>query len=388
MEAYYSTREPAPPGFTFCPLHKRALLTGVVAVYLSELAELEALLPDYPERIHGVVLTPGPHYDRKRLGARLWHIAVPDGWLPYLRPMLDLTLNTLSELDLEHADRVERDLSIERLRSELDLTRQDYNRITLSLQQQVEALTESETRHRELSENLRRSNAELQQFAHIASHDLQEPLRAVAGCVRLLQQRYQDHLDAQANELIQHAVDGALRMQTLIHDLLEFSRVETRGQPFRPVPLRQIVDGARLNLSAAILESGAQIRCEDALPTVYGDETQLTQLMQNLLGNALKYRGAATPDIRISARASGHGVECAVHDNGIGIESTYFERIFVIFQRLHTREEYPGTGVGLAICKKVIERHRGRIWLESTPGQGTSFYFFLPEAPETEQAPA
>jgi PAS domain S-box-containing protein len=224
---------------------------------------------------------------------------------------------------------------------------------------------------------LARSNAELEQFAYVASHDLQEPLRAVAGCVQALQRRYQGHLYARTDELITHAVEGAIRMQTLIHDLLEYSRVATRGQPFVPVDSATIVRRALANVDTAVAESGAQVTYAE-LPTVMADPTQLTQVFQNLLSNACKFRHQEPPAIHIAAEYHEGAWRFAVRDNGIGIEPQYFERIFGLFQRLHTRREYAGTGIGLAICKKIVERHGGCIWAESHPQQGSTFYFTIP----------
>jgi len=236
---------------------------------------------------------------------------------------------------------------------------------------------------------LARSNKELEQFAYVASHDLQEPLRMITSYTQLVGRRYADRLDDNAKEFMQFAVDGAMRMQRLIQDLLIYSRVGTRGKPFEATPCDQVLDNALANLKIAIDENNAVIT-RDPLPVVLGDPVQLTQLFQNLIGNALKFRGDAPPRIHIGAtrraRAeSAHGgsgpVEewvISVKDNGIGIEPQYFERIFVIFQRLHSRDEYPGTGIGLAICKKIIERHSGRIWVDSKPGVGSTFDFTLP----------
>ncbi|MBK9053294.1 MAG: PAS domain S-box protein [Chloroflexi bacterium] len=224
---------------------------------------------------------------------------------------------------------------------------------------------------------LRRSNHDLEQFAYVASHDLQEPLRAVAGMVQLLRQRYGGQLDDRADEYISHAVDAAARMQTLINDLLTFSRVSTKGQTFAPVSGEAILQDAINSLKVAIAESGALIT-HDPLPTFLGDARQLTQLLQNLISNALKFRGEAVPHIHIRAEESDGEASVAVQDNGIGIAPEYFERIFVIFQRLHTRREYPGTGIGLALCKKIVERHRGRIWVTSQPGMGSTFFFTIP----------
>ncbi|MCK6628740.1 MAG: PAS domain S-box protein [Anaerolineae bacterium] len=233
-------------------------------------------------------------------------------------------------------------------------------------------------------EELKRSNADLEQFAYIASHDLQEPLRAVAGAVQLLQKRYGGQLDERADEFIRHAVEGATRMQTLINDLLAYSRVGTRGQPFQPVDSTAALADALANLTVAIRESGAVIT-HDHLPTVVADRTQLTQLFQNLIANAIKFRGEQTPEIRIKAEQQKGQWLFAVADNGIGLEAEYYERIFGVFQRLHTRREYPGTGIGLALCKKIVERHGGRIWVESEPGRGSTFYFTLPERGSNQQ---
>ena len=227
------------------------------------------------------------------------------------------------------------------------------------------------------AEDLARSNAELEQFAYVASHDLQEPLRMVTSYMQLLQRRYQDRLDSDANEFIGFAVDGAMRMKVLINDLLAFSRVGTRGKPFDRVPLEDVLKQVSSSLQMAVSESNATITHEP-LPEVYGDETQLSQLLQNLIGNALKFRGDVPPEIHIGATREEDHWLISVRDNGIGIDTEYFDRIFIIFQRLHGKQDYPGTGIGLAICKKIVQRHQGRIWVESQPGQGSTFYFTLP----------
>ncbi len=226
-------------------------------------------------------------------------------------------------------------------------------------------------------EELERSNTELEQFAYVASHDLQEPLRAVAGMVQLLQKRYQGNLDERADEYINLAMDGATRMQTLITDLLEYSRVDRRGNPIQPTDANNALKAALGNLREAIHEGGVTVTNE-TLPTVDADATQLTQVFQNLIGNAIKFHSERPPQIHVAVKDLGNAWQFSVRDNGIGIEPQYFERIFLVFQRLHTRREYPGTGIGLSICKKIIERHAGRLWIESQPGQGTTFYFTIP----------
>jgi PAS domain S-box-containing protein len=231
------------------------------------------------------------------------------------------------------------------------------------------------------AEELARSNAELEQFAYVASHDLQEPLRMVASYTQLLARRYQDKLDADAHDFIAYAVDGATRMQALITDLLNYSRVGTRGKPFQPTSCDGVLERVLINLKFTISENGAVVT-HDPLPNVMGDETQLGQLFQNLLTNAMKFRSEAPPRIHISAKRSGNAWEFSVRDNGIGIAPEYGERIFMIFQRLHSKNEYPGTGIGLAVCKKIVERHGGHIWVSSQPGSGANFLFTIPDHDE------
>jgi PAS domain S-box-containing protein len=231
---------------------------------------------------------------------------------------------------------------------------------------------------REAHEELKRSNAELEQFAYVASHDLQEPLRMVSSYTQLLLRRFGEKFDGDSREFMGYIVDGAARMKQLIEDLLEYSRVGTRGKEFREVPLEEALRRAVSNLRASIQETSAAVSWE-ALPTVVADDTQLTQLFQNLIGNALKFRSASVPRIVVASKENERDWQFTVRDNGIGIEPQYFERIFMVFQRLHNKAEYPGTGIGLAICKKVIERHGGRIWVESRPGEGSAFHFTLPK---------
>jgi len=238
---------------------------------------------------------------------------------------------------------------------------------------------ELETRVQRRTAELQRSNEDLQQFAYIASHDLQEPLRAVNTYVQLLADHYRGRLDTDADEIIGFAVEGATRMHELIQDLLSYSRVQTQGATMTETNCEELLARVLQNLAFAIEESRATVT-HDPLPSVYVDRSQLTHVWQNLLGNAMKFCGPAPPRIHVSARHAKNEWVFSVRDHGIGLDPAHAERVFVIFQRLHTRSEYPGTGIGLAICKKIIERHGGRIWVESEAGKGATFYFTLPAA--------
>ena len=228
---------------------------------------------------------------------------------------------------------------------------------------------------------LQRSNAELEQFAYVASHDLQEPLRMVASYAELLADRYQGKLDDKADKYIAYAVDGAKRMQRLVNDLLMYSRVGTQGNPLQPTDANIVAGHVLRTLKGKIEQSGAQVEI-GKLPIVNADEGQLGQLLQNLIGNALKFHGDSTPHVRVGAETSRQGWTFFVEDNGIGIDPQYAERVFQMFQRLHDREAYEGSGIGLTIAKKIVERHGGRIWFESEPGKGTTFFFTLPATQE------
>ncbi len=225
--------------------------------------------------------------------------------------------------------------------------------------------------------DLRRSNTELEQFAYVASHDLQEPLRMVSSYVQLLARRYRGKLDSDADDFIGYAVDGAKRMQTLINDLLIFSRVGTQGKPFKQTDCEAVLNEVLINLEVAIIESDAKVT-HSILPTVMADSSQLVMLLQNLISNAIKFKSEEVLHIHISAKQKKDEWIFSIADNGIGIEPEFFDRIFVIFQRLHGREKYTGTGIGLAVCKKIVERHSGRIWVESEPEEGTTFFFTIP----------
>ena len=229
-----------------------------------------------------------------------------------------------------------------------------------------------------LASDLQRYNAELKRFAYVASHDLQEPLNHVSNYVQLLEMRYGDRLDEDAKDFIGFAVEGVSLMQTLIDDVLAYSKVDSQVSQFELIEVKVSLEQALTNLQKRIRESKARIIIQDSLPTIMADKTQLMQLFQNLIGNAIKFRSAAAPEIEIKAERKEDEWLFSVKDNAIGIDPQFRDRIFVIFQRLHTRDEYPGTGMGLAICKKIIECHRGRIWVESELGKGSTFYFTIP----------
>ncbi len=224
---------------------------------------------------------------------------------------------------------------------------------------------------------LKRSNRELEQFAYVASHDLQEPLRMISSFTRLLEKRYGDRLDDDAREFIDFAVDGATRMQKLVSDLLQYSRITTRGEELKPISADLALGRVRTNLAVAIEENGGTVTSDD-LPKVYADESQLVSLFQNLIQNALKFRGEAEPRVHVSAEEIEDDWRFSVRDNGLGIEPQYRERIFGIFERLQGREKHGGTGIGLALCRRIVNRHGGRIWVGSRPGEGSTFYFTIP----------
>ena len=278
------------------------------------------------------------------------------------------------ELSIRHQDG--RDFSVWATLNIADSQEADpFNYILEFRDRTTEQRTEKELLQK--TAELLRSNRDLEQFAYVASHDLQEPLRMVTSYTQLLARRYKGQLSEEADDFIRFAVDGAIRMQALINALLSYSRVDTRGKPFVPCDTGVVIGHALENLKVAIAESGAVFECS-SLPTVIGDPVQLMQLFQNLLGNAIKFRSPdRPPEIRISALEDGDGWRFRVEDNGIGIDPQFFERIFVIFQRLHTKEEYPGTGIGLAMCKRIVERHGGSIGVSSNPGEGAVFSFTL-----------
>jgi signal transduction histidine kinase len=238
--------------------------------------------------------------------------------------------------------------------------------------------------HRHSQADLARSNRDLEQFAYVASHDLQEPLRMVATYTQLLSERYRGKLDSDADKYIHYAVDGALRMQKLVEDLLAFSRVGRNALPHENTDCNLALQVALKNLEAAIQESGAVVE-RAQLPVLVVDSSQMVQLFQNLIGNAIKFRGSNPPRIRVSAECLGKECVFSVSDNGIGIAAEDAESIFVVFRRLHNRADYPGNGIGLSICKKIVEQHGGRIWVESKVGHGSTFHFAIPVKPTAKQ---
>jgi light-regulated signal transduction histidine kinase (bacteriophytochrome) len=225
--------------------------------------------------------------------------------------------------------------------------------------------------------DLEHSNTELERFAYVASHDLQEPLRMVTSYLQLLERRYKDKLDGDALEFINYAVDGSNRMKTLISDLLAYSRVGTRGKEFTLIDCEDVLGRVLNTLQVSIEENKAKVT-HDPLPKVMADDAQLESLFQNLIGNAIKFHSQKQPRIHVGVKKDEKNWVFSVSDNGIGIDPQFFERLFIIFQRLHNREDYPGTGIGLAISKRIVERHNGRIWIESQPKKGSTFFFTLP----------
>jgi signal transduction histidine kinase len=277
-------------------------------------------------------------------------------------------LNQLPAI-LEHAHR-QAQLVAERRKAEAEL-----QRFNAELEQQVRRRTADLER---ANEALLHSNEELQRFAYIASHDLQTPLRAIVGFAQILQKDYRGRLDGRADELIGYVVEAGRHMQTLIQDLLAYSRVDFQARPFMPVDLNLVLKSVLDSLQESIREAGAQVAHGD-LPTVRGDPLQLTQLLQNLVENGIKYHGSDVPQVEIRGERQGKEWVISVRDNGIGIDARHHEAVFEIFRRLHTQHAYPGTGIGLAICRRVVERHGGRIWVESLPGKGSIFRFSLPD---------
>ena len=254
------------------------------------------------------------------------------------------------------------------------------------VERQNERLRRTERRLEEAIDRLEASNERLEQFAYAVSHDLQEPLRMVTSYLQLVERRYADELDEEGEEFIDYAVDGAERMREMIDGLLEYSRVDTQGDPFESVDLDDVLDDVLADLQFRIEETDAEV-ARDPLPTVEGDRNQLRQLLQNLLSNAIDYSGDEPPRIRVSAEWEGPRWTIAVSDEGIGIDPDDADRIFGIFQRLHSIEDHDGSGIGLALCERIVERHGGEIWVDSEPGEGSTFYVTLPPADDPSNGP-
>ena len=291
-------------------------------------------------------------------------------------------IETMAPLIGEAVRRFQAESELSKYRDRLEeLVKQRTNELVIAnarLQVEIAERQRAQEILQQTAQELERSNRDLEQFAYVASHDLQEPLRAVGGYVKLLQRRFPDELDSKALEYIAGAADGAMRMERLITDLLAFARVGTHADSVASADLNGLLADALDNLRASIHAADAVVTY-DHLPELIVDPTHIVQLFQNLIGNALKFRSEEKPKVHIGALHQAGRWVLSVRDNGIGIDAQYFDRIFQIFQRLHTRKQYPGTGIGLAICKKIVEQHGGQIWLESKPGHGSTFFFSLPE---------
>ncbi len=303
----------------------------------------------------------------------------PENWHALDRKIVEERVLTEGQSDVYEKEIIDYDGKVFPVNVRLFLIKDDQGKAT-SMWAIVRDITErknAEKEREQVLEALRRSNEDLQQFAYVASHDLQEPLRMVSSYTYLLSDRYGDQLDDKARKYIGYAVEGAVRMQNLIQDLLAYSRVDTRGTDLVLLDLNTVFQYAKENLHALITETNAGVTA-DFLPMVEGDESQLVAVFQNLIHNGIKFRGESIPKVHITAQLDGKFWLLGFNDNGIGIDEKYKDKIFIIFQRLHARNEYSGTGIGLALCKRIIERHRGNIWFDSLPGKGSTFFVSLP----------
>lgn len=280
--------------------------------------------------------------------------------------------------NLDHTVDIESKDEVGKVASSFNQMAANLKKTISQVEQEIKERRQAQLALQEQAAELARSNADLEQFAYAASHDLQEPLRNISSCMQMLERWYKDNLGTEGKQLIAYAVDSANRMKDLINDLLVYSRVGARVKEFRVTDTARIFDSATANLRLAIIESGAVITRDD-LPRIFADDILLIQVFQNLLSNALKFRGRDDLQVHVSAKRQDSEWVFSVQDNGIGIEPEFFERIFSIFQRLHTRAEYPGTGIGLALTKRILDHHGGKIWVESEYGKGSTFFFTIPD---------
>lgn len=344
------------------PSYERIL--GYSAEQLEMTSGFEQIHPDDREKVRQAASSATHNGVGQRIEYRMRHM---DGTWRYLESSASTILSddgTVDKLVIVNRDITDRKRAEEALEEHKNHLEQLVTMRTTELTTKMEELA--------------RSNADLEQFAYVASHDLQEPLRMVASYTQLLSHRYKGKLDADADDFIGFAVDGASRMQQLIQDLLSYSRLTTKGKALAWTQSESACQSAVGNLQESIKDASAVVRVGQ-LPEVFADAGQLTALFQNLIGNAIKYRNERKPEIQVDAQFQACEWVFSVRDNGIGIEAQYFGRIFQMFQRLHSRKDYSGTGIGLAICKKIVERHGGRIWLESQPGEGSTFHFTIPQ---------
>lgn len=402
-------------GYELCrKIKKDENLKDIPVILLTALSDTKDVLKGLQANADNFITKP---YDEKYLISRVQHILInrelrggerlQSGVEVYFsgqkylitserQQILDLLLSTYDAAVLQNLELIKTRDQLNALNEQLE---QKIEERTAALREEIaeRRQTESELRNyrehleelveqrtaafKKASDDLARSNADLQQFAYAASHDLQEPLRAISGFVKLFEKRYKGTIDRDADQYIKFIVDGVNRMRDLIIDLLEYSRVGIKGDTLSPVDSGAILDKAISNLRPALEESGASVTYK-SLPTVTADAAQLCSLFQNLIGNAIKFRSTETPKVQISVAKKGDEWVFSVGDNGIGIDPQYSNKIFVVFQRLHTKEEYPGTGIGLSICKKIVERHGGRIWVKSELGRGSTFYFTIPDKQE------
>jgi PAS domain S-box-containing protein len=356
-------------------LSSEALGRSILFLLLPERANEETAILEQIALGQGV-----EHFETTRVRKDGTHIDIS----ATISPILDKggVIVGASQIARDITERKRADQEIQRLNSEMERRNKELEAKAAELQR---ARDELEVRVNERTDELasanrvlERSNIELQQFAYVASHDLQSPLRSISGFVQLIKSEYEGKLDKQADDWIRRTLQAIGQMQTIIRDVLAYSRVDSRSRPFAPTAFLDVFNDAVALLESSIRDAGGQVVCGE-LPVVMGDRSQLVQLMQNLIGNGLKYHRGKSPAVHVSAKRSGNEWVFSVRDNGIGIDSKYHERIFEIFKRLHNQTDYPGTGIGLAVCRRVVTRHGGRIWLESEPGRGSVFHFTLPE---------